>query len=132
MVGDAGIEVDRQRRGIRRIGGGGRDAAEIEIEILDLAGQVAAEVGLEAAARRPAKLGLGVRSRNVWNGRWWAHVVYCSTHCEALHELERYDARVKRDGHAFIPRNGIAGTATMAVIEPQMRLRAQPPTKEGS
>jgi len=41
------------------------------------------------------KLGLGARSRNVWNGRWWVHVVYCSTHCEALHELERYHARVK-------------------------------------
>src|SRR6516164_5155069 len=27
------------------------------------------------------KLGLGVRSRNVWNGRWWVHVLYCSTHC---------------------------------------------------
>ena len=39
------------------------------------------------------KLGLGVRSRNVWNGRWWIHVLYCSTHCEALHELERNDAR---------------------------------------
>src|SRR5215831_14476486 len=42
------------------------------------------------------KLGLGVRSRNVWNGRWWVHVRYCSTHCEALHELERYDASAKR------------------------------------
>jgi hypothetical protein len=39
------------------------------------------------------KLGLGVRSRNVWNGRWWVHVLYCSTYCEALHELERSDAR---------------------------------------
>jgi hypothetical protein len=39
------------------------------------------------------KLGLGVRSRNVWNGRWWVHVLYCSTYCEALHELERYGAR---------------------------------------
>jgi len=57
MVGDAGIEVDRERRGIRRIGGGGRDAAEVEIEILDLAGEVAAEVGLEAGPRRPARLG---------------------------------------------------------------------------
>jgi hypothetical protein len=35
------------------------------------------------------KLGLGVRSRILWNGRWWIHVRYCSTHCEALHELER-------------------------------------------
>jgi hypothetical protein len=35
------------------------------------------------------QLGLGVRSRNLWDGRWWIHVRYCSTHCEALHELER-------------------------------------------
>src|SRR5262249_58376432 len=56
MVGDAGLEVDRERRRIRRIGGGGRDAAEVEIEILDLAGEVAAEMGLEAGARRPARL----------------------------------------------------------------------------
>ena len=33
------------------------------------------------------------KTRNVWNGRWWVHVRYCSTHCEALHELERYNAR---------------------------------------
>jgi hypothetical protein len=37
------------------------------------------------------KLGLGVRFRNLWNGHWWIHVRYCSTHCEALHELERRD-----------------------------------------
>src|SRR5262249_47838468 len=49
------------------------------------------------------KLGLGVRSRNVWNGRWWVPVLYCSTHCEAFHELERYDARAKHGRHAFIP-----------------------------
>jgi len=39
---------------------------------------------------------LGVRSRNMWNGRWWVRVRYCSTHCEALHELERYDSKAKR------------------------------------
>jgi len=32
-------------------------------------------------------------------------VLYCSTHCEALHELERYDARVKRERHALMPRS---------------------------
>ena len=45
-----------------------------------------------------------LRSRNVWNGRWWVHVLYCSTHCEALHELERYNARAKRGRH-IIPRS---------------------------
>ena len=40
------------------------------------------------------KLGLGVRSRNLWNGRWWIHVRYCSTHCEARHELERRERQI--------------------------------------
>jgi len=61
---------------------------------------------MKRCAQRHGKLGLGARSRNVWNGRWWVHVVYCSTHCEALHELERYDARVKRERDALIPRSG--------------------------
>ena len=56
---------------------------------------------MKRCAQCHGKLGLGVRSRNVWNGRWWVHVVYCSTHCEALHELERYDARAKTGRHAF-------------------------------
>jgi len=50
-------------------------------------------IAMKRCAQCHGKLGLGARSRNVWNGRWWVHVVYCSTHCEALHELERYDAR---------------------------------------
>ena len=41
------------------------------------------------------KLGLGVRARNLWNGRWWVHVRFCSTHCEALYELERHDANAQ-------------------------------------
>jgi hypothetical protein len=54
---------------------------------------------MKRCARCHGKLGLGVRSRSVWSGRWWSRVLYCSTHCEALHELERYDARAKlRDG----------------------------------
>jgi hypothetical protein len=44
---------------------------------------------MKRCAQCHGKLGLGVRSRNLWNGRWWIHVRYCSTHCEALHELER-------------------------------------------
>jgi hypothetical protein len=47
---------------------------------------------MKRCAQCHGKLGLGVRSRNVWNGRWWVHLLYCSTHCEALHELERYNA----------------------------------------
>src|SRR5262245_40297697 len=60
-------------------------------------------MAMKRCARCHGKLGLGVRSRNVWNGRWWVHVLYCSTHCEALHELERYDARVKRKSSSDAP-----------------------------
>ena len=59
---------------------------------------------MKRCAECHGKLGLGVRFRNVWNGRWWVHVRYCSAHCEALHELERYNARASRGRHAFIPR----------------------------
>ena len=61
-------------------------------------------IAMKMCAQCHGKLGLGVRSRNVWNGRWWVHVRYCSVHCEALHELERYNARANRGRHAFIPR----------------------------
>ena len=57
-------------------------------------------IAMKRCAQCHGPLGLGVRSRNVWNGRWWVHVRYCSTHCEALHELERYKARspARREG----------------------------------
>jgi len=54
-------------------------------------------LAMKRFARCHGKLGLGVRSRHVWNGRWWVRVLYCSTHCEAPHELERYDARAKSE-----------------------------------
>src|SRR2546429_9486262 len=38
---------------------------------------------MKKCAQCHGKLGLGVRSRNLWNGRWWVHVRYCSTHCQA-------------------------------------------------
>src|SRR5262249_6474779 len=47
------------------------------------------EQAMKRCAQCRGQLGLGVRSRNLWNGRWWIHVRYCSTYCEALHELER-------------------------------------------
>src|SRR5262245_11243109 len=46
------------------------------------------EAAMKRCAQCHGKLGLGLRSRNLWNGRWWIQVRYCSTHCEALH-LER-------------------------------------------
>ena len=59
---------------------------------------------MKRCAQCHGKLGLGVRSRKVWNGRWWVHVRYCSAHCEALHKLQRYNARANPGRHAFIPR----------------------------
>ena len=50
-------------------------------------------IAMKRCAHCHEKLGLGVRSRNLWNGRWWVHVLYCSTHCEAIQERERYNAR---------------------------------------
>ena len=41
------------------------------------------------------KLGLGVRFRNLWNGRSWLHLRFCSSLCETTHELELRNARVQ-------------------------------------
>jgi hypothetical protein len=39
------------------------------------------------------KLGLGIRARNLWNGRWWSHVYFCSARCEDRYELEQSEAK---------------------------------------
>ena len=41
---------------------------------------------MKRCAQCHGKLGLGVRSRNLWNGRWWVHVRFCSVHCEDLYK----------------------------------------------
>ena len=51
---------------------------------------------MKQCAQCHGKLGLGVRSRNLWSGHWWVHVRFCSIHCEALYELEQYDANASR------------------------------------
>ena len=48
---------------------------------------------MKRCAQCHGKLGLGVRSRNFWNGRWWAHTRFCSAPCEGKYELERYNAK---------------------------------------
>ena len=75
-------------------------------------------IAMKRCAQCHGPLGLGVRSRNVWNGRWWDHVRYCSTHCEALHELERYKARspARREGLAGRNRH-IPAVGTLIWIE---------------
>jgi hypothetical protein len=41
------------------------------------------------------KLGLGIRSRNLWNGRWWAHTRFCSARCEGNKQITCSSAAVK-------------------------------------
>jgi hypothetical protein len=35
------------------------------------------------------KLGLGARSRNIWNGTWWVHIRFCSSRCEAIYQEDK-------------------------------------------
>jgi hypothetical protein len=39
---------------------------------------------MKRCAQCEGKLGLGVRARNLWNGLWWAHVHFCSTHVKLV------------------------------------------------
>jgi hypothetical protein len=43
------------------------------------------------------KLGLGVRYRNLWNGRWWVHTRFCSAHC-----VEQYNSKTKSHWFTFL------------------------------
>jgi hypothetical protein len=45
------------------------------------------------------RLGLGVRSRNFWNGSWWVHTRFCSAHC-----VERYNSNAKHHWYTFLYR----------------------------
>ncbi len=51
---------------------------------------------MQECAQCHGRLGLGVRSRNMWNGCWWIHIRFCSSQCEARYELERSDANGPR------------------------------------
>jgi len=42
------------------------------------------------------RLGLGARFRNLWNGRWWVHVRFCSVRCEGIYEVRRNEAAKHR------------------------------------
>src|SRR4029453_546159 len=47
----------------------------------------AGKAAMKRCAQCYGKLGLGIRSRNLWNGRWWAHTRFCSARCEGKYEL---------------------------------------------
>jgi len=51
---------------------------------------------MKRCAQCDGKLGLGVRSRNLWNGRWWVDVRFCSSRCAALYELKQQDTNARR------------------------------------
>jgi hypothetical protein len=61
----------------------------------------------KAAMKRCAlchgRLGLGARFRNIWNGRWWVHVRFCSVRCEGIYEVRRNEA-AKHRWHTFLAR----------------------------
>jgi hypothetical protein len=63
---------------------------------------------MKRCAQCHGKLGLGVRSRNLWNGRWWIHVRYCSSRCEARHELERRERQISL-AHTVLSRSSPQG-----------------------
>jgi hypothetical protein len=48
------------------------------------------------------KLGLGVRFRNSWSGRWWVHLHFCSVHCEKIYEVTRSEAKAKHRWYNFL------------------------------
>jgi hypothetical protein len=48
------------------------------------------------------KLGLGTRFRNIWNGRWWVHVRFCSVRCEGIYQVKRNE-EAKQFGTPFLP-----------------------------
>src|SRR5262249_7261026 len=60
--------------------------------------------GYEKMRPESRKSRIGVRSRILGNGRWWVHVRYCSTHCEALHEVERRQRQTSL-AHTFLSRS---------------------------
>jgi hypothetical protein len=66
----------------------------------------ARKAATERCALCRGKLGLGTRFRNIWNGRWWVHIRFCSVRCEAIYEVRRNDA-AKQRWHDSLARGNI-------------------------
>src|SRR5262249_33468166 len=72
--------------------------------------QVQEKAAMKRCALCHGKLGLGIRSRNLWNGRWWTHTRFCSARCEGNYELERYNANAKQHRwYTFLYRSSSLG-----------------------
>jgi hypothetical protein len=72
----------------------------------ELCMQTQGKAAMERCALCHGKLGLGTRFRNIWNGRWWVHVRFCSVRCESIYEVKRNDAAKPR-WHAFLARGNL-------------------------
>ena len=57
---------------------------------------------MKRCAQCHGKLGLGVRFRNLWNGRWWVHLRFCSSYCETLYDLVCRDQVARSRWHNFL------------------------------
>jgi hypothetical protein len=47
---------------------------------------------MKISAQCHGKLGLGVRARKVWNGRWWVYLAFVRPDVKRFIRLERRDA----------------------------------------
>jgi hypothetical protein len=74
--------------------------------LAELCIQTLGKAAMERCALCHGKLGLGTRFRNLWNGRWWVHVRFCSVRCESIYEVKRNDA-AKQRWHAFLARGNL-------------------------
>jgi hypothetical protein len=50
------------------------------------------------------KLGLGARFRELWHGYAWLRLRFCSSLCEATHELEMHNARLQSKWFSYLAR----------------------------
>jgi hypothetical protein len=74
--------------------------------LAELCIQTQGKAAMERCALCHGKLGLGTRFGNIWNGRWWIHVRFCSVRCESIYEAKRHDA-AKQRWHAFLARGNL-------------------------
>ena len=57
---------------------------------------------MKRCAQCHGKLGLGVRFRNLWSGRGWIHLQFCSSYCESLYNLVRHNQIACGRWHRFL------------------------------
>src|SRR5262245_1056141 len=74
--------------------------------LAELCIQTQGKAARERYALCHGRLGLGTRFRNIWNGRCWVHVRFCSVRCESIYEVKRNDA-AKQRSHGFLARGNL-------------------------